>query len=115
MDTVINSGKIIPEITEIDTKMSPADIFSSLSNKTYPFLLESGMDRGKLGRFSFLGFAPFMVFTAKKDNIKIQDFKLSREVNYRGNPFWRIFQRIYNLLSLEDFYEHSFRNKRIKL
>lgn len=87
MDTAINTGKIIPEITEVDTEKTLADIFSSLSDKTYSFLLESGMDREKLGRFSFLGFSPFMVFTAKKDKIRVLDFKLKREIYYRGNPF----------------------------
>jgi para-aminobenzoate synthetase component 1 len=55
-------------IEEIKTSLSSDEIFRAFRNEPYPFLLDSGMDRQKLGRFSFIGYDPFLVFRSKNRN-----------------------------------------------
>lgn len=40
------------------------DIFSLFSEEKHPFLLDSSLQKGSRGRFSFIGFEPFEIFSA---------------------------------------------------
>ncbi len=48
-------------IEEMETPVSPVNIFQSFVNRPYCFFLDSGMDPEKLGRYSFIGADPFLV------------------------------------------------------
>jgi para-aminobenzoate synthetase component I len=62
------------------------NVYKHFSAYPYSFLLDSGMAPESLGRFSFIGIEPFMIFSSKGRNIKIdrQGWKKS----FTGNPFY---------------------------
>ena len=74
-----------PIIEEIHMAPEPAWCFNAIANRPHSFFLDSGMDPGKLGRFSFMGSEPFLVLRSRGEEITlIQDGK---EESKRGNPF----------------------------
>ena len=72
--------KEVPIIEEIETHFSSVGLLRLFREEPYLFLLDSGMDRQKLGRFSFLGFDPFLVFRSKNKNIQIIEGGRLREL-----------------------------------
>lgn len=63
----------------------PAWCFEAFARRPFSFFLDSGMDPGKLGRYSFMGSDPFLVLRSRGDeNILLRD---SREEVREGNPF----------------------------
>ncbi len=73
-------------IEEIATPFSSIGLFRQFRNEPYLFLLDSGMDRQKLGRFSFLGFAPFLTFSFKNGTAVIAEGGSSKTIECR-DPF----------------------------
>ena len=74
-------------IEEIDTPFSSIGFFKLFKKEPYLFFLDSGMDRQKLGRFSFLGFDPFLTLRSKEDNIRIiEEGKVTQLKGH--NPFY---------------------------
>jgi len=65
---------------------NPIESFSKIRNRPYSFFLDSGSGFGKLGRRSFLGSSPFLVFKSKKDNITLE-WPDGRSQNFKANPF----------------------------
>ena len=63
----------------------PAWCFNALARRPYSFFLDSGMDPGKLGRYSFLGSDPFLVLRSRGDEITL--INDGKEETRRGNPF----------------------------
>ena len=61
-----------PSIEEIESDIPPHLLFKELQNSPYSFFLDSVMGREKLGRFSFLGCEPFLVFKSKKDSVTLE-------------------------------------------
>lgn len=90
-----------PIIEEISLNKSAFGIYKSFSEKLYSFFLDSGMDPKKLGRFSFMGIEPFLLFKSKGSDIFVdcQGWKK----HFRGNPF-------YILKSLLARYKSDFRS-----
>jgi para-aminobenzoate synthetase component 1 len=76
---------IIPILYESEYFLDPLSVYGFLRNEPYSSFLDSGMDYGKLGRFSFIGYAPFMVLETKNDDITL----LTEEgtERFKGNPF----------------------------
>ena len=75
-----------PLIEEIDTELSPPDAFELLfEGKHFSFFLDSGMDPGKLGRYSFIGDNPFLVLSSRGSEITI--IRGTEKSSLRGNPF----------------------------
>ena len=74
-----------PLIEEIAISSAAPDLFEPVSDKPYSFFLDSGMDRGKLGRYSFLGSDPFLVISSRGSEITLMRGQ-AHEVQ-RGNPF----------------------------
>ncbi len=60
-----------PMIEELDYFPDPAVIYGALREEPYSSFLDSGMDENKLGRFSFIGYSPFMVAECKKNEITV--------------------------------------------
>ncbi|MBF7096959.1 aminodeoxychorismate synthase component I [Alkalibacter mobilis] len=47
------------------------DLFSFIKDEPYPFLLESGMDHENLGRYSIIGWNPFMLLKSDKGSVQL--------------------------------------------
>ncbi|MBK5245263.1 MAG: aminodeoxychorismate synthase, component I, partial [Eubacteriaceae bacterium] len=54
-------------IKEIKTTLTSFELFVLFKEYPYSFFLDSGRDSDNLGRYSFIGFDPFLVFTSKND------------------------------------------------
>jgi len=72
-------------IEEVDLRAPALKTFELLRHHSLPFLLDSGMDARKLGRYSFMGADPFLVFRSRGAEINIRDGQGERTC--RGNPF----------------------------
>jgi len=57
---------IRPIIEELDYFPDPVSIYGALRDEPYSSFLDSGMDEGKLGRYSFIGYDPFEVLKCVK-------------------------------------------------
>jgi len=72
-------------LQEIDTAIRLIDYYSGFAADNYSFILDSGMDPEKLGRFSFAGKQPFLIFKSKGDTISI--LTDGEKTTKQGNPF----------------------------
>jgi len=59
-------------IKEIDFK-DTLSFFESFRSRPFPFLLDSGMDSSRLGRYSIMGSDPFLVMRTKGRDIALFD------------------------------------------
>ena len=75
-----------PIIEEIDNPPDPFSIFVSVKDRPYSFFLDSACDETKLGKFSFIGCDPFLVFRSKGDHIALEWKGGTKEV-LRSDPF----------------------------
>jgi len=75
----------LPVIEKIKLKLSPASLFSNFKDMPYSFFLDSALSTNKLGRFSFLGIEPFLVFKSKKNHIELD--WINKKEKLSGNPF----------------------------
>jgi para-aminobenzoate synthetase component 1 len=75
-----------PLIEEIDTQLSPLDAFGLLfEGKHFSFFLDSGMDPGKLGHYSFIGGSPFLILSSRGSEITLT--RGTEKSSLSGNPF----------------------------
>jgi para-aminobenzoate synthetase component 1 len=74
-----------PMIEEIDTRLSPPEVFELFRDEPFTFFLDSGMDPGKLGRYSFIGSSPFLVLKSRGTEITVTDDRGTTCFN--GDPF----------------------------
>ncbi|HNX81196.1 MAG TPA: anthranilate synthase component I [Candidatus Omnitrophota bacterium] len=66
-------GNVIPVYKEINADLdTPVSSFLKLHKSRYAFLLESVEGQEKLGRYSFLGSDPSLIFSSKGRNIEIR-------------------------------------------
>jgi para-aminobenzoate synthetase component 1 len=72
-------------IEEIETDLNSFELYSLFKEHSYSFFLDSGMDHDYLGKYSFIGFDPFIVFKSKNENIDIIEDKEIK--SFKGNPF----------------------------
>ncbi|MDP3730589.1 MAG: aminodeoxychorismate synthase component I [Candidatus Omnitrophota bacterium] len=75
-----------PFIEEIESDIPPHLLFKELQNHPYSFFLDSVMGREKLGRFSFLGCEPFLVFKSKRDSVSLE-WNYGRKESLKSDPF----------------------------
>ncbi|MDD5135815.1 MAG: aminodeoxychorismate synthase component I [Candidatus Omnitrophica bacterium] len=73
-------------IDNITAHRSPAELFSTLASYPYVFFLDSSLRNRNLGRFSFLGCDPFLVFKSKGDSILL-DWADGRKESFKADPF----------------------------
>jgi para-aminobenzoate synthetase component 1 len=74
-----------PLIEEIATELSPLEAFELLKNGQFSFFLDSGMDPHKLGRYSFIGIAPFLVLNSRGREVILTQGGVRSSLN--GSPF----------------------------
>ena len=65
--------------------MTAFDLFRLLADEPHSFFLDSGMDAPRLGRYSFVGSQPFLIFRSKGTNLQL-DWG-GRIEQRSGNPF----------------------------
>lgn len=61
-----------PLVEEIICPAEPLEVFNRLRRLPYAFFLDSGCDHHKLGRYSFIGCDPFLVFKSKLRKISME-------------------------------------------
>jgi len=49
-------------VEEVTTNLSAVEIFRCFEKDAFSFFLDSGIVDGKLGRYSFIGSEPFLMF-----------------------------------------------------
>ena len=76
---------LTPFLKEYPLDISPGEAFTLFRESPWSFLLESGMNRFQLGRFSFLGADPFLTFRARGQEIEIRED--GHAVTFRADPF----------------------------
>jgi len=74
-----------PLVKKILSPLSTIEVFEKLKDLPYSFLLDSGIDPLGLGRYSFLGAEPFLVFKAKGEQCQIITGDDCEEI--QANPF----------------------------
>ena len=72
-------------VEEVLTSSTAPEVFELIKDRPYSFLLDSGMDPQKLGRYSFLGSDPFLILKSRGSEIMLVRGQ-EREVQH-GNPF----------------------------
>ncbi|MDP2929124.1 MAG: aminodeoxychorismate synthase, component I, partial [Candidatus Omnitrophota bacterium] len=74
-------------IEEIENNIPPHLLFKELSSFLYSFFLDSAIGHDSLGRFSFIGCEPFLVFRSKKDSLFLEwnDGRIER---IKSDPFF---------------------------
>ncbi|MFC1668345.1 anthranilate synthase component I [Chlamydiota bacterium] len=97
-------GNLIPVYKEIFADMeTPVTAFRKLYSKRYAFLLESVEGGEKIGRYSFLGFDPDMIFSAKDDSVIITKSTGEEIVHEKTrNPFGRLKELVTGVTFVED-------------
>ncbi|MFC2042356.1 aminodeoxychorismate synthase component I [Chloroflexota bacterium] len=77
--------KRYPLFEEINIPLTAVQVFEGFRDRPFCFFLDSGMDPGKLGRYSFLGSDPFLVLRSRGDEIAL--IRDGKEETRQGNPF----------------------------
>ncbi|MFT3868122.1 MAG: aminodeoxychorismate synthase component I [Nibricoccus sp.] len=72
------------ELKEIAWTRPPEEIFAGLCDRRGAFLLDSALEAGGLGRYSFIGFDPFLTFGANDGLINLR--RTDGEEDFRGEP-----------------------------
>ncbi|KAF2955245.1 aminobenzoate synthetase [Marinitoga sp. 38H-ov] len=73
-------------IEKLNTSINLVDIFNSIIDKKHIVFLDSQKDKKRLGKYSFLGVNPFLIFKAK-DNKVIIEYNNEIKEYYSKNPF----------------------------
>ncbi|HIE29188.1 TPA: anthranilate synthase component I family protein, partial [Candidatus Poribacteria bacterium] len=72
-------------IEETTNSLNSFELFTRFEADAYSFFLDSGMDHSKLGRYSFMGSEPFLIFRSKGERAEfIYPDGIER---VEGNPF----------------------------
>jgi para-aminobenzoate synthetase component 1 len=82
----MSDGGVVGLIIEkVITKHESFNLFHAFKDDSYCFLLDSSMQNERLGRFSFMGSNPFLVFKSKNRSITITEDGITK--SYEANPF----------------------------
>ena len=66
--------------------VAPFELFLSLAESPHPFILDSGLDPERLGRYSFVGAGPFLTMSGKGNIVTISR-RGKNEIREGENPF----------------------------
>ena len=72
-------------IEEVTNSLNSFELFARFEADAYSFFLDSGMDYEKLGRYSFMGSEPFLIFRSKGERAEF--IYPDRIEHVEGNPF----------------------------
>jgi para-aminobenzoate synthetase component 1 len=73
------------EVREIAWDRPPEELFAGLCDRPGAFFLDSALPMGGHGRYSFIGFDPFLVFRASEGVINLK--RAESEEDFRGDTF----------------------------
>jgi para-aminobenzoate synthetase component 1 len=76
---------VTAELREITWDVPPDELFAGLCDRPGAFFLDSALPVGGLGRYSFIGFDPFLVLRASDGMIRLQ--RAEGEEDIRGDVF----------------------------
>ncbi len=74
-----------PVVEELSFPLSPVEAFELLRGEEHSFFLDSGMNLYSLGRYSFMGSKPFLIFKSKGKHIEVIEAGDSQ--HHTGSPF----------------------------
>jgi para-aminobenzoate synthetase component 1 len=74
-----------PLVEEINIPLTAPQCFEAFAGRPFSFFLDSGMDPGKLGRYSFMGSDPFLVLRSRGHQVSL--IRDGMEAVRQGNPF----------------------------
>jgi len=94
----MNTSKNLPLIEKVHTALRPEEIYEHFKGMPYSFYLDSGEASQKLGKFSFIGIEPFLIFKSKKNKITLDWSKKQETLN--GNPFLEL-KRLFNKFKID--------------
>jgi len=72
-------------IEELKTELSVLDLFGLFRDCPFSFFLDSSMNNRELGRYSFMGGAPFLLLHSHADEVTVTAGNLSYKI--KGSPF----------------------------
>ena len=78
--------KRYPRLEEIHIPFTAPQCFELFQDRPFSFFLDSGMDTGKLGRYSFIGSDPFLVLRSRGNEISLSHSN-GKQKSIKGNPF----------------------------
>lgn len=78
--------KRYPLLEEIYIPFTAPQCFELFKDRPFSFFLDSGMDPGKLGRYSFMGSNPFLVLRSRGEEISLSHSN-GEQKTMKGNPF----------------------------
>ncbi len=73
-------------IEEVAYQPEHIKLLRAFKKYPYSFFLDSGCEFKKLGRFSFMGCDPFLIFKSKKDSVRLE-WSDGRVEAFKSNPF----------------------------
>jgi len=86
-------------VEEIYIPFTAPQCFGLFEDRPSSFFLDSGMDPGKLRRYSFMGSDPFLVLRSRGEEISLSHSNGERK-NIKGNPF-DVVNKLLELYSLD--------------
>ncbi len=69
------------KIIEFESNLTSTELFQEIKIGKYPFLLDSGMDPNKLGRYSYMGANPFLVIKSNQSKVMIEEGEKVQRLN----------------------------------
>lgn len=78
-----NADRIL--VREIRNAPEPHRIYEAFKQSPFSFFLDSGMDPGKLGRYSFIGGEPFLVMKSRGRDVTLRSAEGAEVIS--GSPF----------------------------
>jgi len=75
----------VPLVEEVHNAPDAAGAFEAFRDRPFSFFLDSGMDRQRLGRWSFMGSDPFLVMKSRGRDVRLIDAAGERRID--GDPF----------------------------
>ncbi|WP_026476858.1 aminodeoxychorismate synthase component I [Alkaliphilus transvaalensis] len=75
-------------IKEINTLLDSFQLYTIFKSSSYSFFLDSGMNHDRLGKYSFIGFDPHLVFKSKDNKVEI--IEDNKTICYIGDPFEKL-------------------------
>ncbi|MEK7273656.1 MAG: hypothetical protein AAB110_00220, partial [Candidatus Desantisbacteria bacterium] len=83
------SLKAVSPVIEHIPFVNPACVIPAFNDQKYLCFLDSGMNRYGAGRYSFIGFDPFLIFKSRGEDIEVLTAGMngSSSIQLQGNPF----------------------------
>jgi anthranilate synthase component 1 len=86
-EALAKKGNVIPVYRELlwDTE-TPVSTYLKVKDQSFSFLLESAEGGKRWGRYSFIGFNPYLTVSAKDQSVEIREHGTKQTLNNVDNP-----------------------------